>query len=180
MSRARGLTLVEMLIIVIVLAILAAVVTPQLSRASGDSRLDAMRANLLDMRAQLRLYQSQHGGKFPSLGEFVTQMTQYSNAAGQTSATRTGTCNLGPYVLAVPGNPYSGGNRIGNGQPGTSDWFYDPATGLFRAKWSADVHEEWISALLEKRPDLTRDKLERTRALMDLHATTLSSLATRI
>jgi predicted nucleic acid-binding protein len=43
-------------------------------------------------------------------------------------------------------------------------------TGLFRAKWSADVHEEWISALLEKRPDLTRLKLERTRALMDLHA----------
>ena len=43
-------------------------------------------------------------------------------------------------------------------------------TGLFRAKWSADVHEEWISALLEKRPDLTRDKLERTRALRDFHA----------
>lgn len=43
-------------------------------------------------------------------------------------------------------------------------------TGLFRAKWSADVHEEWISALLEKRPDLTCNKLERTRALMDLHA----------
>lgn len=43
-------------------------------------------------------------------------------------------------------------------------------TGLFRAKWSADVHEEWISALLEKRSDLTRAKLERTRALMDLHA----------
>jgi type II secretory pathway pseudopilin PulG len=137
MSRTRGLTLVEMLIIVIVLAILAAVVTPQLGRASGDSRLDAMRANLLDIRAQLRLYQSQHGGKFPSLGEFVTQMTQYSNAAGQTSATRTGTYNLGPYVLAVPGNPYTGGNRIGNGQPGTSDWFYDPATGLFRANHNA-------------------------------------------
>lgn len=43
-------------------------------------------------------------------------------------------------------------------------------TGLFRAKWSADVHEEWISALLEKRPDLTRAKLERTRALMDRQA----------
>ena len=43
-------------------------------------------------------------------------------------------------------------------------------TGLFRAKWSADVHEEWISNLLQKRPDLTRDKLERTRMLMDQHA----------
>ena len=42
--------------------------------------------------------------------------------------------------------------------------------GLFRAKWSADVHEEWISSLLKKRRDLTRDKLERTRMLMDQHA----------
>jgi hypothetical protein len=40
-------------------------------------------------------------------------------------------------------------------------------TGMFRAKWSADVHEEWISSLLKRRPDLTREKLERTRRLMD-------------
>jgi predicted nucleic acid-binding protein len=40
-------------------------------------------------------------------------------------------------------------------------------TGLFRAKWSHDVHEEWISNLLKNRPDLTRQKLERTRELMD-------------
>lgn len=42
--------------------------------------------------------------------------------------------------------------------------------GLFRAKWSAEIHEEWISNLLENRPDLTRAQLDRTRALMDLHA----------
>jgi hypothetical protein len=39
--------------------------------------------------------------------------------------------------------------------------------GVFRAKWSADVHEEWMSSLLANRPDLTRKKLERTRQLMD-------------
>jgi hypothetical protein len=27
--------------------------------------------------------------------------------------------------------------------------------GLFRAKWSADVHEEWMRSLLKNRPDLT-------------------------
>ena len=43
-------------------------------------------------------------------------------------------------------------------------------TGLFRAKWSADIHEEWISNLLKNRPDLTREQLERTRMLMDKHA----------
>jgi predicted nucleic acid-binding protein len=44
-------------------------------------------------------------------------------------------------------------------------------TGLFRARWSNAVHGEWICALLRKRPDLSREKLERTRALMDAHAT---------
>jgi predicted nucleic acid-binding protein len=43
--------------------------------------------------------------------------------------------------------------------------------GLFRATWSNGVHEEWIEALLRKRPDLTRVKLERTRMLMDKYAT---------
>jgi hypothetical protein len=50
--------------------------------------------------------------------------------------------------------------------------------GLFRAKWSADVHEEWISNLLKNRPDLTREKLERTRMLMDKHAVYNSPIQT--
>ena len=40
-------------------------------------------------------------------------------------------------------------------------------TGLFRAKWSNAVHEEWITNLLKNRQDITRQKLERTRHLMD-------------
>jgi hypothetical protein len=40
-------------------------------------------------------------------------------------------------------------------------------TGVFGARWSADVHEEWIRNLLLNRPDLTREMLERTRQLMD-------------
>jgi predicted nucleic acid-binding protein len=42
--------------------------------------------------------------------------------------------------------------------------------GMFRAIWSARIHEEWISALLRNRPDLSREKLERTSMLMDRHA----------
>jgi len=39
--------------------------------------------------------------------------------------------------------------------------------GVFRTKWSAEVHEEWTRNLLINRPDLTRAQLERTRQLMD-------------
>lgn len=40
-------------------------------------------------------------------------------------------------------------------------------SGLFRARWTARIHEEWMRNLLAKRPDLTREQLERTRDLMD-------------
>ncbi len=38
---------------------------------------------------------------------------------------------------------------------------------MFRAKWTDDIHNEWITALLRDRPDLSRAQLDRTRALMD-------------
>ena len=40
-------------------------------------------------------------------------------------------------------------------------------TGIFRAHWSAQVHEEWIRSLIKNRPDLSGEKLERTRNLME-------------
>ena len=41
---------------------------------------------------------------------------------------------------------------------------------LFRAKWTADIHREWINALLRNEPHRDRATLERTRDRMD-HAT---------
>jgi hypothetical protein len=41
------------------------------------------------------------------------------------------------------------------------------SVGLFRAKWTEKIHDEWISNLLAKRSDLDPAKLERTRYLMN-------------
>ena len=40
-------------------------------------------------------------------------------------------------------------------------------TDLFQAKWSADIHREWMRNVLANRPDLSAKRLERTRILMD-------------
>ncbi len=40
-------------------------------------------------------------------------------------------------------------------------------TELFRARWTDQIHDEWIRGVLSKRRDLTAGKLERTRQLMD-------------
>lgn len=46
---------------------------------------------------------------------------------------------------------------------------YLALSGQFRARWSADIHDEWIRNLLASRPDLTRAKLDKVRDLMDQH-----------
>lgn len=38
---------------------------------------------------------------------------------------------------------------------------------LFRARWTARIHEEWMRNLLANRPDLSREQLERTRDCMN-------------
>lgn len=42
-------------------------------------------------------------------------------------------------------------------------------TDLFKAKWSNDIHEEWIRNVLKNRTDLKREQLNRTRDLMNAH-----------
>lgn len=41
-------------------------------------------------------------------------------------------------------------------------------TGLFRARWTDEIHNEWIENLLENEPHRQRAKLERTRDLMNM------------
>ncbi|MCX7115016.1 MAG: PIN domain-containing protein [Gammaproteobacteria bacterium] len=40
---------------------------------------------------------------------------------------------------------------------------------LYRAKWSNRIHDEWIRNVLKSRPDITHDKLERTKQMMNMH-----------
>src|SRR5260370_12303703 len=40
-------------------------------------------------------------------------------------------------------------------------------TGLYRPRWTETIHQEWMENLLKDRPDLARDRLERTKDLMN-------------
>ncbi|WP_354435891.1 PIN domain-containing protein [Martelella mangrovi] len=44
---------------------------------------------------------------------------------------------------------------------------YIAQTKVFRARWSDDIHDEWIGNLLKNRNDLKPEDLDRTRALMN-------------
>jgi len=39
--------------------------------------------------------------------------------------------------------------------------------GLIQARWSDDIHDEWMRNLLKNNPRVSHERLERTRSLMD-------------
>lgn len=132
--RNKGFTLVEILIVVIILGILAAVVIPQFTEASGSARTNALMSDLQTVRSQLELYKVQHNDVYPSYAGFVGQMTGYSDASGSTGTVRA-TYPFGPYLQKMPSNPYVSGATSDDLDStkggGTAGWFYDATTGEF-------------------------------------------------
>lgn len=136
---SRAFTLVEVLIVVIILGILAAIVVPQFSDASTDAKLSALQTNLQTVRSQLQLYKMQHNDVWPLLATFTEQMTLSSKLDGATAAVGTAGFPLGPYLLSIPTNPFTGTNTVTAGAADTSAWYYDEDIGVFRPNDTAHL-----------------------------------------
>ena len=54
-------TLIEILIVVVILGILAAVIIPQFTNAADDASISSARTQLQTMRSQIELYRAQNG-----------------------------------------------------------------------------------------------------------------------
>jgi|SaaInl8_200m_RNA_FD_contig_21_3859516_length_1093_multi_10_in_0_out_0_1 general secretion pathway protein G len=140
MRRKEGFTLVELLIVVIILGILAAVVIPQFGTASSEAKESALMTNLAAIRGAVELYKVQHNETWPgtisgtaSWANFGTHMTSQTNVSGGTGT------DYGPYLrTGVPRNPINGfaTGTVGT-IPGTPDgltgWYYDATSGELRA-----------------------------------------------
>jgi len=122
----KAFTLVEILIVVIILGILAAIVVPQFTEASGDAKISALSSDLQTVRSQLQLYKLQHGGAWPT--DPVTQLTTQTDAAGAAGT------DFGPYLTKFPTNPFTDSADVdvgGTKGDGTHAWYFNSATGEF-------------------------------------------------
>ncbi len=145
MTRNKGFTLVEILIVVIILGILAAIVIPQFSSASGDARVSALTSDLQTLRSQLELYNIQHLDQYPNVqstdggatwtadtGNFVGRMTGTSDQYGQLSGS-----TFGPYLQTFPTNSINGlaTVRVDGAAAGanTHGWQFNSTTGRLSA-----------------------------------------------
>jgi prepilin-type N-terminal cleavage/methylation domain-containing protein len=133
-NRRTGFTLVEVLIVVVIMAVLAATIIPQFSDSARDAKISTAKFNLNTLRTQIQFYSAQHNGAYPSatLAELISK-TDASGAIG-TGATHI----YGPYVTAIPDNPFTNSNKVtaATANPpaaasGATDagWLYHAASG---------------------------------------------------
>ena len=135
--RRSAFTLIEVLIVVIIMAVLAATIIPQFSSSTTDAKDSALMFNLHTIRSQIEMYKMHHGGSFPALATFADQMTKPTNSSGATTGD-----NLiyGPYFQGeVPANPFNDSNALvavaaAGVVPtavvaGGAGWQYDESTG---------------------------------------------------
>lgn len=129
-NRSQGFTLVEILIVVIILGILAAIVIPQFTSASSDARRNSLTSQLQTIRSQVELYKLQHGDTLPDFKNLGwLQMTSQTDSFGDTTAT---TKDFGPYLQQDPVNPLNNNTTMATGTAdATSSTTFTAGTGFY-------------------------------------------------
>ena len=153
MNKARAFTLIEILVVVVLLGILAAVVIPSAAKSTTPAKDSALASDLQLLRRFILIYKSQHlevgpgypdgnTTQAPTEQAFIDQAKMASNANGQTAPAGTAGFNRGPYISKIPVNPFNGKNTVemladGQAFPADADdshgWIYKAATSEIRA-----------------------------------------------
>ncbi|MHB1156686.1 MAG: type II secretion system protein [Phycisphaerales bacterium] len=147
-SHISGFTLVEIMIVVVILGILAALVVPQFSNAARTSNENVLKEDLRFLRSQVLIYQAQHGGVAPGYPNgdtsaapdgdtFIAQLTHPTSRDGAVGTVSNASYPLGPYLRRIPDNPINALSTVRvaaapgsfpSEAAGTHGWVYDPTT----------------------------------------------------
>jgi general secretion pathway protein G len=153
--KRKAFTLVEVLIVITILGILAAVVIPTFQGQATSARESAAKDSLKTMRIQIELYKLQHNGVPPgyvngAAAPTATLQLQFigtTTVMGLASPSKIPTSPFlyGPYIKKLPINPFNNKSNITYVAVGTAfsaavngtsgGWLYKKETAEFVINW---------------------------------------------
>jgi general secretion pathway protein G len=119
--KQNAFTLVELVVVVLILGILAAVAAPRLFDTANDARQNGTKQSLSVVRDAIELYKAQNGS-FPPAATLATALKPFIKR--QFPASQVGT-NQNSTVAASTQNP------IASPEAGSAGWAYNQTTGEF-------------------------------------------------
>lgn len=140
-TRRTAFTLIEVLIVVVIMAVLAAVIIPQFSSSTNDAKESALKFNLGQLRTQIDMYKLHHVGLVPQITNgTLPQLTSSTDANGNIG-TSGPQFPYGPYMInGMPVNPITGIGTVTatstfppTAASGNNGWLFNPATGQLAA-----------------------------------------------
>lgn len=105
----RAFSMIEIVIVVLIIGLLAAIAIPRFSMGAMNSRELAMFQNLRILRNAFEVFSAEHGQRYPAFrgdganaahteAAFLTQLLNFSDVRGNTNATRDAAHPFGPYL----------------------------------------------------------------------------------
>lgn len=158
--KRAGFSMVELVIVIVILGIIAAIAIPRISSGTKNAGESALRANLATVRNAIDWYYGEHNTVFPgvkaaggafgvadSQEAFTNQLLLYTKSDGTVSEALDAAFPYGPYVRgsfpSLPVGTNAGKNNIkivsqvglltSTNTDDTSGWIYNPTTGQFIA-----------------------------------------------
>jgi len=123
-TKRSAFSLIELVVVVLIIGILAAVAAPRMFNTAGDARDGATRASLVVIRDSLELYRSQNGS-YPPAATVATLLRPFMTSQfPKVQTTLVPTSNQNNTVVANSGNPITT-------PTGTAGWAYNDTTGEF-------------------------------------------------
>jgi len=114
---ASGFTLIELMIVIAIIAILAAILVPNFIRARAQGQVTACKCNLRNISTALEMYATDSGGRYPESGQlaaglvpnFMSTIPTCASAGADTySAAYEASLNPDSYTVVCGGSNHSG------------------------------------------------------------------------
>ena len=138
-NRAGAFTLVEILIVVVILGILAAIVVPQFTSAADEARGGNVATQETTLETQLELWAARNNGSYPDLAtDDWDDMIAQNYLKAEPSNPFTSASDDGTLVTDFDFTDVDSANAEASAEDAADGWLYDSTDGIIRAAGRAN------------------------------------------